>query len=537
MKIERDVEIPMRDGARLHADVFRPAARRRVPAIMNLGIYRKDKVWIPPEDLEERANPHMNWETANPLWWVPRGYALVRVDARGSGSSPGRADPWSPDEARDFHDAIEWAARQPWCSGAVGLSGISYYAITQWLVANLRPPSLKAMIPWEGAADMYRDFAYHGGIFSFGFTVNWFHNQMANHLLGRPQQTATDGFRGGWVAEYLRHSLDCEWYHGRRARWEDIRVPFLSAANWSGMGLHLRGNSEAFIRSPLRRKKLRIHAGTHIHPYHSEEGRRDQLRWFDHWLKGVDNGVLRESPVKLQIRRGGVGNYEWRAEREWPLKRTKWTRYFLDADGALPLSRPRRSRTLEYSAASVTKMGKGTGTFSAAADPGAASAGATFHTAPFARPTEVTGPVVLVLWVSSATRDMDIFVTLRNIDPDGRDVLEMGQQGQLVPVAKGWLRASHRSLDTALSRAWRPYHAHDARLWLEKDEVVRVEVEVWPTCMVFGRGHRLRLDIQPRDGFGSAPYTHYSGDYNWGSNRVHVGGRWDSHLLLPVIPT
>ena len=115
MKIEKDVEIPMRDGAWLRADVLRPKGARRVPAIMNLGIYQKDKVWIPPADLEEKSNPHLVWETANPLWWVPRGYALVRVDSRGSGKSPGRTDPWSPGEAQDFYDAIEWAARQPWC--------------------------------------------------------------------------------------------------------------------------------------------------------------------------------------------------------------------------------------------------------------------------------------------------------------------------------------------------------------------------------------------------------------------------------------
>ena len=141
----------------------------------------------------------MNWETVNPLWWVPRGYAALRVDTRGSGKSPGRTDPFSPAEARDFYDVIEWAARQPWCNGRVGLSGISYFAMTQWLVASLKPPSLAAMIPWEGAADMYRDFGYHGGIFSFGFVVNWYNNHMAHHLLGRPQASAPDSFATPWV--------------------------------------------------------------------------------------------------------------------------------------------------------------------------------------------------------------------------------------------------------------------------------------------------------------------------------------------------
>jgi hypothetical protein len=535
MNLQRDVEIPMRDGTRLRADVFRPKARGRYPAIINIGIYQKDKVWIPPDDLEEKANPYLNWETANPTWWTPRGYALVRVDSRGSGKSPGRTDPWSPGEARDFYDAIEWVGRQPWCNARVGASGISYYAITQWLVANLRPPALKAMIPWEGAADMYRDFAYHGGIFSFGFAVNWFHNHMANHLLGTPQETSPDAFSSNWIWEYLRNNLDGDWYGGRRARWEDIQVPFFSAGNWSGMGLHLRGNSEAYLRSPVRHKRLRIHAGTHFHPFHSEEGRKDQLRWFDYWLKGENNGVLREPPVKLQIRKGGVGNYEWRHEREWPLKRTKWTKFYLERKGALALSRSRKPHTIQYSAAVVTKTGRATGTFSAMADPAAAFHGARFETAPFERDTEITGPAALSVWISSSTRDMDLFVTLRNIGPDGKDVLEMGQQGQLVPVAKGWLRASQRSLDETLSLPYRPYHSHDSRDWLQPGNPVHVIVEIWPTSMVFAKGHRLRLDIQPRDGMGAAPYTHYSGDYNTGANFIHAGGKWDSYLLLPVI--
>jgi predicted acyl esterase len=132
---------------------------------------------------------------------------------------------------------------------------------------------------------------------------------------------------------------------------------------------------------------------------------------------------------------------------------------------------------------------------------------------------------------------MDIFATLRNIDPAGNDVWEIGQQQQPVPVAKGWLRVSHRKLDPKKSRPYRPWHTHDERLPLNPGDIVRVEVEIWPTCMVFGKGHRIRLDIQPRDGVGSAPYTHYSADYNSGVNTIYTGGKNSSYLLLPVIPT
>ncbi len=533
--VEKDVEIPMRDGARLRADVFRPKASGRFPVIMNIGIYRKDRVWVPPPDLEEKANPYMNWETVNPLWWVPRGYIAVRVDSRGSGKSPGRTDPWSPAEARDFYDSIEWAGHQEWSNARVGLSGISYYAMTQWLVANLKPPSLAAIIPWEGAADMYRDFAFHGGIFSMGFAVNWFHAYMANHVMGEPQQTAPDAFSKPWIWEYMSNNLDNDWYYGRQARWDEIEVPLFSAGNWSGFGLHLRGNTEGFMRAASRHKKLRIHAGTHFHPFHSEEGRKDQLRWFDHFLKGKNTGILREPPVKLQIRKGGVGNYEWRFESEWPLKRTKWTRLFLDGKEKLAWREPSRGSSISYEAGGTTKSGMPLGSLSASVGR-AVQTGVSFQTEPLEEEMEVTGPVTLVLWVSSSTRDMDIFATLRNIDPEGKDVMEMGQQGQPVPLAKGTLRASQRKLDAQLSTPWRPYHTHRDREWLKPREVVRVEVEIWPTCAVFKKGHRIRLDVQPRDGLGAAPYTHYSADYNTGTNTLFMGGSRASHLVLPVIP-
>jgi predicted acyl esterase len=543
--IQKDVEIPMRDGARLRADVFRPRSNARFPVIINLGAYQKDKVWVPPADLEEAANPYMNWETVNPLWWVPRGYAAVRVDTRGSGKSPGRTDPWSPSESADFYDAIEWAGRQPWSNARVGTSGVSYFAMTQWLVAGLKPPSLKAMIPWEGAADMYRDFGYHGGIFSFGFVVNWYNNHMAHHLLGKPQATAPDAFATPWVWEYMRYSLDGEWWHGRRAQWQDIDIPFYSAGNWSGMGLHLRGNTEGYMRARSTHKRLRIHAGTHYHPFYTEEGRRDQLRFFDHWLKGEDSGIMDEPPVKLLIRKGGHGNHEWRAENEWPLKRTRWTKFFLkpgsrgDADhpGKLLATAPRKEVSVSYSASGMTKAGVASASWTSTALAGSLpQMGVSFETGPLEEEVEVTGPIALVLWVASSTEDMDLFATLRNIGPDGRDLFEMGQQGQPIPVAKGWLRASHRGLDENLSLPYRPYHAHAQREWLKPGEPVRVEIEIWPTSMVFGRGHRIRLDLQPRDGVGSAPYTHYAADYNTGTNTIFAGGSRASHLLLPIIP-
>ncbi len=548
MIVDKDVEIALRDGTRLKADVFRPARRGRFPPIVNLGSYQKDKHWVPPPDLEEKDNPYMNWETVNPLWWVPQGYAAVRVDGRGSGKSPGMTDPFSLHEALDFYDVIEWAALQPWSNGKVGTLGISYYAMTQWLVASLKPPSLAAIIPWEGAADMYRDFAYHGGIFCMGFVANWYNNHMAHHLLGKPQQHNPDTFAKPWLWHYMRDSLDRGAYRGRQAVWENIDIPLYTVGNWSGMGLHLRGNTEAFMRAKSKHKKLRIHAGTHYHPFYAAEARSDQLRFFDHWLKGSDTGIMDEPPVKLLIRTGGGANYRFRYENEWPLARTRWTKFYLrpgptnarpgePVEGALTWTAPRASESLTYSASGMTKAGVASASWTSTALAGSLPRmGVSFETDPLTADTEVTGPVNLVLWVSSSTADMDVFATVRNIDRDGNDVWEVGQQQQPVPVAKGWLRVSHRKLDPHLSLPYRPYHTHDERQPLAPGQIVQVQVEIWPTCMVFAQGHRIRLDIQPRDGVGSAPYTHYCADYNSGDNTIHTGGNTASHILLPIIP-
>ena len=359
--VEKDVDVPMRDGARLKADVFRPDDGGKFPAILNLGPYQKDKLWIPPDTLGEKPNPTMNWETVNPQWWVPQGYAAVRVDGRGSGKSPGQCEPWSLAEAVDFYDAIEWAAAQPWCNGKVGLSGISYFAINQWFVANLQPPSLAAIMPWEGFADLYRDALFHGGILSV-FMTNWYTAHLMHHVVGRAARNLPNAWQANTLHFWLANNLDSGAFRGAQAQWDKITVPMLTVGNWSGMALHLRGNTEAFMRAASRHKKLRIHAGTHVHPFYTEEGRRDQIRFFDYWLKGIDNGVMDEPPVKLAIRKGR-DEIEWRDEHEWPLARTRWQKLYFDLSppaagmaanaGGLDLDQPRPSGARTYPATSA----------------------------------------------------------------------------------------------------------------------------------------------------------------------------------------
>ena len=414
--LEKDVDVPMRDGARLKADVFRPKDGGKVPAILNMGPYQKDKLWTPPPNLEEKPNPWMNWEAVNPEWWVPQGYAAVRVDSRGSGKSPGQYEPWSRAESVDFHDAIEWAAAQPWCNGNVGLTGISYFAINQWFAANQQPPSLKAIIPWEGFADIYRDALYHGGILCI-FMTNWFTAHLIHHTLGRASQIHPDTWQKNTLHFWLNNNLDSGAFSGSQAQWDKITVPFLSVGNWTGFGLHLRGNTEAFMRSQSPHKKLRMQNGTHVHPFYSAEGRQDQIRFFDYWLKGVKNGVMDEPPVKLAIRHGN-DKVEWRYENEWPLARTQWTKLYFDLEtksvsdvplsGTLVNSNPAKTGESTYAATGLGSMGS-TSAASAQVMGGGIKPGmgVALVTPPMAEDMEVTGPLAANLWVSSSSEDMD----------------------------------------------------------------------------------------------------------------------------------
>jgi putative CocE/NonD family hydrolase len=551
MIIEKDVQIPLRDGGVIYADVFRPDTATKVPALLNMGVYQKDKLWVPPADLEEKANPYMNWETVNPEWWCPREYACVRIDSRGSGKSPGKSEPSSNQEALDFYDAVEWIAKRPWCNGSTGTIGISYHAGTQWRLANLNPPSLKAIMPWEGRADQYRDQAYHGGIFALGFIGNWWLTHTAHQLLGRPRAYNPDAFHNEMMWNYMRNDLDSDYWRQISARWAQIKVPLYSVGNWGGFSMHLRGNTEGYMLAASKNKKLRIHTGTHFHPFHAEEARLDQLRWFDHWLKDIDTGIMEEPPVKLEIRTGGSPErYPFRTENEWPLARTQWTKLYLKIDreptgsetgveGELAMTAPKAAGKLTYPATAVGKAGVASGSSLATTHGNIGRSGVSFETPPMEKDTEITGPMAMKLWVSSTSEDMDIFVSLRNIGPDGKDVCEVGQHGQAVPcVTKGWLRASHRKLDPEQSLPYRPFHAHNERLWLKPGEIVECDIEVWPTSMVFKKGHKLRVDVQPRDGSGSAPYTHYHGDYNAGAeNTIYAGGDKASYLLAAIIPS
>jgi predicted acyl esterase len=509
MRIDWDVPIPMDDGVVLRADVFRPLGDGRHPAVLSYGPYAKGlefKLGYPsqwarlleaaPEVLEGSSNRYQAWELVDPERWVPDGYACVRVDSRGAGRSPGYVDCWSPRETLDLKLAIEWAGSQPWCNGKVGLNGISYYAMNQWQVGALRPKHLAAMCIWEGSSDYYRELCRHGGILCT-FLDGWYRRQVKSvqHGLGSrgPKSSVTGepvagpleltdeqlaANRADLGREVLERPLIDDYYRARMPRFEDIEAPLLSAGNWGGVGLHPRGNFEGFLRAGSHDKWLEVHGDTHFTHFYSGYGIALQKRFFGHFLKGEDTGWASQPRVSLNIRHPGE-HFELRAEADWPIPRTRFTPFYLDPQSrTLGNARPSASATIDYKA-----MGEGV----------------TFSTPPLTEPMEVTGPVAAKLWLSSRTRDADVFLVLRVFDPAGKEVTFIGANDPRVPVAIGWLRASQRKLDPGESRPWRPWHMHD-ELWpLTPGVPVELDVEIWPTSIVVPVGYRLALTVLGRD--------------------------------------
>lgn len=553
MVFERDVALAMPDGAVQRANVFRPEAPGRYPVVMALGAYGKDvhfedafnpqwqvlKRIYPGLDGEGSTGRYLRWEVVDPERWVPDGFVVIQVDARGSGRSEGFLDPFGPVETRDFYEWIEWAGTQPWSNGKVGLIGVSYLGIKQWQVAALRPPHLAAIVPWEGSSDFYRDSGHHGGIYSNSFTEAWWPRQVLSNQYGsgasthRDRQTGErttgpdlppailEGNRADHPAERLGHPLDDAWQRARSPRLEQIEVPLLSAANWGGPGMHLRGNFEGFQRAGSKEKWMFAHIGTHYESFYLPHYVALQKRFFNHFLRGEANGWDAEPRVQLAIRRPD-GSASLRQENEWPLARTRWTRFHLDA----------AARTLATEAPAAPA--------SAGYQP--LENGLSFSTAPFETDTEFTGPTALHLRVSSSTADADLFVALRVFDPEGKEATFIGAH-EPVPMALGWLRASHRKLDPARSLPWRPWHVHDEVQPLTPGEIVELDVEIWPTSMVFPRGYRLVLTIQGKDLL-IAPPGRLRHDHPQdrppalfgGTVEVHTGGEAPSYLLLPLIP-
>jgi predicted acyl esterase len=434
------------------------------------------------------------------------------------------------------------------------MNGISYYASNQWRAAASQPPHLAAICVWEGWSDSYRDGNRHGGMICT-FRKNWQDMQVKTVQHGQGERGAKSRVTGELVcgpetlpietlaqnredmwAELLSRPLDGPYYRERTADLSKVTVPLLSAANWGGQGLHTRGNFEGFTRAASKQKWLEVHGGSHWAPFYTDYGVKLQKRFFDRFLKDIDNGWDKQPRVQLQVRHPGE-RFVLRYENEWPLARTKWTHFHLD---------PRDKRLSPEAVAAESSL-----TYDAMGD------GITFSTPPLERETEITGPSALKLFVSSSTADADIFAVLRVFDPQGKEVVFQGALDPHTPIGQGWLRASQRKLDRALSTPDRPYHTHEEKQPLEPGQVVELDIEIWPTCIVVPAGYRIALTIRGKDYEyggeaatlsnmknpmrGCGPFVHDDPTDRppaifGGRVTLHFGPKRQASVLLPVIP-
>ena len=568
MKVDWDVPIRMDDGIEVRADIFRPIADGKYPVIITYGPYAKylhfeqlyKTCWDRmietfPEVGDGSTNQFQSWEVVDPEKWVPDGYICIRVDSRGCGRSPGYVELWSAREAQDFATCIDWAGVQPWSNGKVGINGISYYGMNQWQVAALQPKHLAGICIWEGANDFYRDLSHHGGILC-NFIENWYDMQVKSVQYGLGKNGYRSKLTGDWVSgpetlttEELganrfdfggltfEHEFDDEFWKSRTPDYSKIKVPLLSAGNWGGQGLHTRGNVEGFLNAASEDKWLEMHGIEHWTHFYTDYGRSLQKRFFDYFLKGVQNDWPSQPKVFLQVRHPGE-KFVPRAETSWPLASTQWTNMYLDASNqTLQTSAPQTAAQVSYRGLSE---------------------GLTFLTQPSDQDMEITGQLAAKLFVSSSTQDADMFIIMRLFDANMKEVTFQGALDPNTPVAQGWLRASHRALDAEKSKPYRPYHPHLKREMLTPGEIYELDIEILPTCIVIPAGYRIGLTVRGKDYVypgatgaklsnmkhpftGVGPFTHNHPkdrppEIFDGQVTLHTGGTHQSYLLCPVIP-
>ena len=529
IKTEQDIPVPMRDGLKLSANVYRPDGPGQYPVIMAFTGFGKDGLWsakhfgwqIAYEPCSPTVTGSITFEANDPAFWVPHEYVVIIVDPRGFGRSPGHMPTADLDGAvgeqaliyqglwaRDMYDAIEWAGTQEWSNGNVGLSGVSILGFSQWRVAGLNPPHLKAINPWEAMTDFYRDVMFPGGIPETRFTNPKGHitSSMStrNPAWAGPEkedppiavEKAEDEFLG------------------------DITVPALICGTWADHGVHTRGSFRAFRKISSRQKWLYTHGRQKWAEFYAAEASTFRKLFFDHFLKGTDNRILGIPRVRLEVRET-LDKYSVRWEDDFPLPRTEYRKLYLDAtDRRLKFGPNSREQAVSYDSA----HGKAEFVFT------------------FEEDTELTGYMNLKLWVSpDKSNDMDLFITLRKLSRDGIQVyFDNCHVPGRWPLALGWLRLSHRELDREKSTPWEPYPKSvvGPGQKVRPGEIVPCEIPILPTSTLFRKGETLKLDISGiyRGGEKVDVPFGYTDTVNKGMHSIYAGGKFDSYLLIPISP-
>jgi len=549
MTAEHDLFVAMRDGVTLAVDVYRPAGYGPFPALLALSPYGKGKQSLQPVS-QPPASPLWDGgvEAGDPRFLTANGYVHVIADCRGVNKSEGEYRGWmSKQEAEDGYDLVEWIAAQPWCDGNVGMVGISYFGTIQLHVAAEKPPHLKAIMPWNAVADFYREATHHGGI-----VQTFFFDLYTRSTRGKPVAVTAEEHSADeldrlveerkadpdlrmyttlWNVvdnpvtnpsffDVLMHPLDGPFYWERSAYtlYDKIDIPFYTRSGWWAYAhMHLVGAFQHFngIDAPA---KIEIDRPVDEERPLARAYDEEVVRWYDHWLKGVDTGVMDEPPLRLFV----MGSNTWRRENEWPLARTEWTEFHLRAWGGLTVEPEHLDESsdefLQQPLSETTEIAE-----------------VAFTTEPLQADTEVIGPASLRLHAAIDQKDTNWIVVLDDVDPAGK----------ARELTRGFLKASHRELDESRSTAWVPYHPHLSAEPVEPGAVTEYAIALSPTANLFRRGHRIRLRVtaldyrgnpRPAPGVSQVHYPWHVCSSRTTRHTVFHDTKRPSRLLLPIIP-
>ena len=508
---ERDVAVPLRDGTIIYTDIFRPVGGTNLPSIVAWSPYGKAGGATVLDDLPDRygvpkdaSSGLEKWEGPDPAYWCAHGYAIINPDARGAYMSQGNIHFWGQQEGQDGYDLIEWVAARVWSNGKVGMSGNSWLGIAQWFIAAERPPHLVAIAPWEGLTDFYRDGSFRGGIPDFAFC-----EKLTAEMSGNNRVEDVP-------AMSRQYPLLNDYWADKAARLEQITIPAYVVASWTN-GLHTPGTFGGYQRIASPHKWLRVH-NTHEWPdYYNPHYQDDLRRFFDCYLQGIANGWEATPRVRLAIFEPAADDQIDRPECEFPLARTAYTPLFLDArTGQLARTPVAQESSTRYNTDAREQA---------------------VFTFRFDTDTELTGFLKLRLWVqATGADDMDLFALVQRLDEQGDVIIpktwEPGWSGP-----HGRLRVSHRQLDTTRSTPEQPFHTHTKEQRLAPGQIVPIEFGLTPIGKRWHAGQQLRVII--------AGYNPAQLGFDWvvgptvrncGEHIIHTGGRYDAHLLVPVIP-
>lgn len=517
VQLDENVYVPMRDGVKIAVDVFRPEKEGRYPAILSMSPYIKEIQHQPPElchDIEAGATD----------FYVPKGYVHVIVQIRGTGFSQGQYNFLDMKQQQDGFDTVAWISQQPWCDGNVGMLGDSYFAMIQYLVAALQPPHLKCIILIDGLTDPYRDFCYRGGIFHSSFLGFW-GTELIRQCLWPGEVEGklppTDLF-----LDWASHPEDGP-YWWERAAWtklDKIKVPMLSIVLHSSV--HIGGQLDAYpkIKTP---KKLLIgpHAGRRANVYFLRNRPLNEqiLRWCDHWLKGIDTGIMDDPEVAIF----DDATQQWRYENAYPPARTAWTKFHLRSNPSGPASAPPYGLITEEPPGSE-EPDKYTipQSFALVASGKPVLA---YATGPLENDVRVWGPINAVLYASSTSLDAAWFVKIGDVGTDGKVNL----------LAKGHLKSSFREVDESKSQPGKPFHPFQNPVPPEPNKVYEYQIGIWPIFHTFKKGHKIWVQIASVDPiYQNHLHTVYISEITPlpAENTIYHDAAHPSHLLLPIVP-